>query len=278
MMVYMRNMAGFRNDFTRYSKPWIAKVISWDNHAYGPAIEFGEYVDSVEASDKWGGLGCLRIKANPGDIIYYGQKDHTGADGANATRKLWGVVGSNRIIKECTREEAVEAHVEAKKKAIKDRCESLLAEYRKHTAGYHVDISTEFHENGVIKCLTNRIEGKRQSVSGMPAVIRYHDDFTIRQEEWFSDDLCGRQDGPASIMYDERGEIAQIAWCRNGKLYREDGPALLKYEGKNEKERTWKLSAVSKMTPDRDIKKMLGDDYSLPLSDAQKSILQTISI
>jgi len=57
----------------RYSKPWIARVTSWEKK---PELAWGEYHGDDNG-------GTLEITAEPGDIIRWGQKDYRGNGGRN---------------------------------------------------------------------------------------------------------------------------------------------------------------------------------------------------
>jgi hypothetical protein len=49
----------------RYSKPWIAKIVSWQSGKL-PDLEFGVAIDDTTAE----------IEAQPGSLVRFGQKDY----------------------------------------------------------------------------------------------------------------------------------------------------------------------------------------------------------
>lgn len=79
----------------RYSKPWIAKVISWEV-GKNPEISFGRFI----GDDQDGGE--VEIEAEVGDIIRTGQKDLR----KRGDRPDWYVVEENGKLKDVTVSEA----------------------------------------------------------------------------------------------------------------------------------------------------------------------------
>jgi hypothetical protein len=78
----------------RYSRPWIARVISWPVGGR-PELEFGRYLGSD-------GGGECEIIARPGSIVRWGQNDWRG----NNTDSCWGIVDSYGTIASCTEAQA----------------------------------------------------------------------------------------------------------------------------------------------------------------------------
>ena len=70
----------------RYSRPWIAKVVSWPAGKQ-PDLEFGAYYGNDEG-------GTAEIAAKEGDIIRWGQRDNRG----NGTRNCWGIFRNGEIV------------------------------------------------------------------------------------------------------------------------------------------------------------------------------------
>lgn len=77
---------GSYND-RRYSKPWIAKVISWPVGGR-PNLEFGRYIGNDDG-------GEVEIMACPGDIIRVGQKD---LRQPRRTQNDWFVARDNGVL------------------------------------------------------------------------------------------------------------------------------------------------------------------------------------
>jgi len=78
----------------RYSKPWLAKVVSW-TVGHRPELLFGSYIGTDEG-------GEAEIMARPGDIVRFGQKDNR----RNASENDWGVVQDDGTIRKITQVEA----------------------------------------------------------------------------------------------------------------------------------------------------------------------------
>ncbi len=53
----------------RYSKPWIAKVVGWDE-SEKPNLEWGQWLGTPDDG------GDIEVYASVGDIIRWGQKDY----------------------------------------------------------------------------------------------------------------------------------------------------------------------------------------------------------
>ena len=71
----------------RYSKPWIAKIVSWPAGKQ-PELEFGAYYGNTEEG------GIVEIAAKEGDIIRWGQRDNRG----NGTKNKWGVFRAGEVV------------------------------------------------------------------------------------------------------------------------------------------------------------------------------------
>ena len=81
----------------RYSRPWIAKVTAWEV-GKAPELDFGDFVGDD-------GGGTAEVKAIPGDVVRYGQRDYRG----NGTTKQYGIVQPDGSVANCSDEEAAEA-------------------------------------------------------------------------------------------------------------------------------------------------------------------------
>ncbi len=84
----------------RYSRPWIAKVASWPIGSK-PDLAWGGYLGDDSG-------GEVEIKALPGQIIRYGQKDMRGNHGTNR----WAVVEADGTLREVTEAEARQLYAE----------------------------------------------------------------------------------------------------------------------------------------------------------------------
>lgn len=71
----------------RYSRPWIAKIVSW-TAGKQPELEFGAFY----GNDRDG--GTVEIAAKEGDIIRWGQRDNRG----NGTINKWGVYRAGEVV------------------------------------------------------------------------------------------------------------------------------------------------------------------------------------
>lgn len=85
-------------NWRRYSKPWIAKVVSWPVGSK-PDIEWGTFLGSAEG-------GEVEIAARPGDIIRYGQKDDRG----NGSTSNWAIVQEDGSLQMVSEPEARQAY------------------------------------------------------------------------------------------------------------------------------------------------------------------------
>ena len=74
-------------NFRRYSKPWIAKIVSWPTGKQ-PELEFGAFYGNAEEG------GTAEIAAKEGDIIRWGQRDNRG----NGTKNKWGVFRAGEVV------------------------------------------------------------------------------------------------------------------------------------------------------------------------------------
>ncbi|MHA1874709.1 MAG: hypothetical protein ACTSVB_11405 [Candidatus Heimdallarchaeaceae archaeon] len=81
----------------RYSRPWIAKVVSWQPGKY-PQVEWGEYY-----GDDSGGE-CV-IEAESGDIIRTGRKDYRRSD---KSYSAWFIVEESGELTEINMAKAAE--------------------------------------------------------------------------------------------------------------------------------------------------------------------------
>lgn len=84
--------------------------------------------------------------------------------------------------------------------------------------------------------------GKLHRMSG-PAIIYYHDNGTIRCEEWYNNNKVHRINGPAVIHYNVNETIRSEVWYINNKIHRINGPATIYYHvsGTNQTE-TWYIN------------------------------------
>lgn len=64
-----------------------------------------------------------------------------------------------------------------------------------------------------------------------PAFIRYNDNGTIDEINYYNHGRLHRIDGPAYIEYYKYGNYSAISYYKNGLLHRKDEPAFLSYHG-----------------------------------------------
>lgn len=83
----------------RYSKPWIAKVVSWAPGQH-PEINWGSF------NGRPGEAGEAEIEAVAGDVIRWGQKDNRNPRGTECN---WGIVNDDGSITNCSASEAAKA-------------------------------------------------------------------------------------------------------------------------------------------------------------------------
>lgn len=76
----------------QFYKPWVGRVISWDNR---PVVEFGKYVADSEG-------GTASVTASPGDIITVTQK----ARRSKRNNHHWLVAEHDGTLREITEDEA----------------------------------------------------------------------------------------------------------------------------------------------------------------------------